>query len=131
MYKYDGVMKLYDETIAFVRLYLTDIHIHQHFIHYKRAQECLERLLHLENEMIHFIDVFQNACQLFFTPDIGPEWLQTYFIKYFKEIQEKTDVIEKSLQTQTVWQRRPMTRNISRLVFKRRNLTLNNQQMIF
>jgi hypothetical protein len=126
MYQYDNVMRQYDETMAFVRLYITDIHIRQNYIHYKRAQECFERLTYLESQMIQFIELFQNACLTFFTPDIGPEWLQTYFMRTFKEVQQRINFLERTLKTQKSWLKRPLPNNTARIVVKRRNITISN-----
>ncbi|CAF0761039.1 unnamed protein product [Adineta ricciae] len=126
MYKYDTVMRDYDETMSFVRLYVTDIHLRQNYIHYKRAEECLERLMPLEASMIHFLDAFQNACSLFFTADIGPEWLQTYFMRPFKEVQQRLNFVERSLKSQSWWSQRPLSKNISRITVKKRNMTMSS-----
>ena len=123
MYIYENVMRMYEETMSFVRLYVTDMHIRQNYIHFKRSQECLERLVQLENQMIYFIDVFQNSCRLFFTPDIPLEWLQTYFMRLFKEIQQRVNFLERNLKTQTAWPKRPLPNNTARIVVKRRNFT--------
>jgi hypothetical protein len=120
-------MRQYEETITFVRLYVTDVHLRQNYIHYKRGEECLERLFLVESQMIHFIDAFQNACLVFFTADIGPEWLQTYFMRSFKEVQQRMNFIQRSLKTQSSWPQRPLPNNTARLVFTKRNITFSNQ----
>ena len=126
MYQYDRIMRQYEETMSFVRLYVTDVHLRQNYIHYKRSEECFERLISLENQMIHFIDVFQNTCLVFFTPDIGAEWLQTYFMRIFKEVQQRTNFLQRSLRTQKVWLQRPLPNNTSRIVVQRRHLSPSN-----
>ncbi|CAF0807732.1 unnamed protein product [Rotaria sp. Silwood1] len=126
MYQHDYVMRQYEETMSFVRLYITDIHLRQNYIHYKRGEECFERLLELENQMIHFIDAFQNACLVFFTADIGPEWLQTYFMRTFKDVQQRTNFIQHTLKTQSSWLQRPLPKNISRIIVKKRNITISS-----
>jgi hypothetical protein len=131
MYKYDTIMRQYEETMSFVRLYVTDVHIRQNYIHYKRAEECSERLIYLESQMIQFIDAFQNACLVFFTADIAPEWLQTYFMRPFREVQQRTNFIERTLKTQSSWPRRPLPTNTSRLTFKKRNVTISFFQRNF
>ena len=73
MYQYDTLMRQYDDVMSFIRLYITDIHLRQNYIHYKRSEECLQRLVYLEDQMIYFIEAFQRVCLNFFTPDIGPE----------------------------------------------------------
>ena len=125
MFQYDGIMRQYEETMSFVRLYVTDLHIGQNYIHYKRTEECLERLSTLENQMTYFIDAFQNICLLFFTSDIGPEWLQTYFMSQFKEVQKHINFIEVALKTQSSWPQRPLPKHVSRIVVKKRNSTNN------
>jgi len=124
MYQYDSLIQRYEETMSFVRLYITDIHLRQNYIHYKRTEECLQRLIYLEDQMIYFIDAFQRVCLLFFTPDIGPEWLQTYLIRKFKEVQYRINFIERTLNTQTSWSQRPLPNNTVPIVFKRRNSTI-------
>jgi hypothetical protein len=131
MYQYDNNMRQYAETMAFVRLYITDVHLRQNYIHYKRGEECLERLISLESQMIHFIDAFQNACLVFFTADIGPEWLQTYFIRTFKEVQQRINFIERALKNQSSWSQRPLPNNTARIIFKKRNVTYSNFQRNF
>jgi hypothetical protein len=125
MYKYDNIMRQYEETMSFVRLYITDVHIRQNYIHYKRGEECLERLIPLESQMVHFIDEFQNVCLIFFTADIGPEWLQTYFMQKFKEVQQRVNFIERALRLQSSWPRRPLPHNTSRIVVKKRNNSIS------
>ena len=126
MYQYDAIHRQYEETMAFVRLYLTDIHIRQNYIHYKRSQECLERLVYLEEQMIYFINSFQHAALNFFTADIGPEWLQTYFMRKFREVQYRLSVIERTLRTQSSWPQRPLPNNTAPIIVKRRNITMNS-----
>ena len=124
-------MHLFDETLSFVHLYVTSIHIHENYIHYKRAEECLERLFFLENQMIQFIDTFQNTCLLFFTPDIGPEWLHTYFMKPFREVQRLITFLERNLRSQNTWPQRPSSKTKSRIVVKRRNVSLLNYRQVY
>ena len=126
MYQYDAVLHQYDETMSFVRLYVTDLHLRQNYIHYKRSQECLQRLYYLEEQMIYFIDSFQRTCSQFFTADIAPEWLQTYFMKKFKEVQSRVNFIERTLKSQSAWSQRPLPNNTSPIVIKRRNYTISN-----
>ena len=124
MFEYDSVLRQYDEAMSFVRLYVTDIHRRENYVHYKRGQECLERLLYVESQMVHFIDVFQNACAVFFTADIGIEWLQTYFMHTFKEVQQRINFLERTLKTQSAWPKRPLSKQTARIVIQRRNLTM-------
>ena len=126
MSQYDNLMRQYDEAMSFVRLYITDIHLRQNYIHYKRSEECLQRLVYLEDQMMYFIESFQRVCLAFFTPDIGPEWLQTYLMRKFKEVQSRITFIERSLKTQSSWSQRPLPNNTAPIVVKRRNLTLTN-----
>ncbi len=126
MSQYDSLMRQYDEAMSFVRLYITDIHLRQNYIHYKRSEECLQRLVYLEEQMIYFIDSFQRVCSTFFTPDIGPEWLQTYLMRKFKEVQSRITFIERSLKNQSSWPQRPLPNNTAPIVVKRRNLTLTS-----
>jgi hexosaminidase len=126
MLQYDSILRLYDDTMSFVRLFITDIHLRQNYIHYKRNQECLQRLLYLEDQMIFFIDSFQRTCLNFFTPDIGPEWLQTYFMRKFKEVQHRINFIERTLKTQKSWLKRPLPNNTAPIVIQRRNTTIND-----
>ncbi|CAF1528340.1 unnamed protein product [Adineta ricciae] len=126
MYQHDAVLHQYDETMSFVRLYVTDLHLRQNYIHYKRSQECLQRLYYLEEQMLYFIDSFQRTCSQFFTADIAPEWLQTYFMKKFKEVQSRVNFIERALKNQSAWSQRPISNNTSPIVIKRRNYTINN-----
>jgi len=131
MYQYDSLMRQYEETMSFVRLFITDIHLRQNYIHYKRSEECLQRLLYLEEQIIYFIDAFQRICLQFFTPDIGPEWLQTYLIRKFKEVQYRIKFIERTLKTQTSWSQRPLPNNTAPIIVKRRNFTISSLSRIF
>ncbi|UJR23404.1 hypothetical protein I4U23_026411 [Adineta vaga] len=126
MYQYDAILHQYDETMSFVRLYITDLHLRQNYIHYKRSQECLQRLYYLEDQMIYFIGSFQHICLKFFTADIGPEWLQTYLMKKFKEVQSRVNFLERTLKSQTSWPQRPIPNNTSPIILKRRNYTISN-----
>ena len=126
MFQYDAINRQYDETMSFVRLYLTDIHLRQNYIHYKRSQECFERLFYLEEQMIYFINSFQHVCSMFFTADVGPEWLQTYFMRKLRDVQYRLNFLERSLKSQTFWLQRPLPNKTSPIVVKRRNLTMTN-----
>jgi hypothetical protein len=126
MLQHGTILRMYEEIMSFVRLFITDIHMRQNYIHYKRNQECLQRLFYLEDQMIFFIDSFQRTCLNFFTPDIGVEWLQTYFMKKYKEVENRINFIERSLKTQKSWSKRPLPNNTSPIVIKRRNYTINN-----
>ncbi|CAF4564012.1 unnamed protein product [Rotaria sp. Silwood2] len=126
MYQYDTILRQYEEAMSFVRLFITDIHLRQNYIHYKRSQECLQRLVYLEDQMIYFISAFQHVCLNFFTPDIGSEWLQNYFMRTFKEVQYRINFIERRLTTQTSWPQRPLPNNTAFIVVKRRNFTTIN-----
>ena len=121
MLYHDSLMRQYDETISFVRLFLTDVHIRQNYIHYKRGEECFDRLLIIEDLMIQFVDRFQNATELFFTGDIAFEWLQTYILRPFKEVQQRLSFLDRALATQSFWPQRPLPMNTSRIVVKKRN----------
>lgn len=123
MIQYVTILNLYEETISFVRLFVTDIHLRQNYIHYKRSQECLQRLLNLEDQMIYFINAFQRVCLNFFTADVGSEWLHTYFMRKFKEVQHRINFIERKLQSQSSWPQRPLPNNTALIVVKRRNST--------
>ena len=126
MYRYESILRQYEATMSFVRLFITDIHLHQNYIHSKHSEECLRRLVYLEEQMIDFIDAFQHICLKFFTADIGPEWLQTYFMGKFKEVQHLINFIEHSLKTQTSWPQRPLLNDVAPIVVKRRNSTITN-----
>jgi hypothetical protein len=76
--------------------------------------------------MIYFIDSFQRLCLNFFTPDVGPEWLQTYLMRKFKEVQSRINFIERTLTTQSSWSQRPSPNNTEPIVVKRRNITMNS-----
>jgi hypothetical protein len=130
MYQYDAVIREYEQTISFVRLYVTDIHIRQNYIHYQRSQECFDRLIFLESQMIHFINVFQNTCLLFFTSDIAPEWLQTYFMTIFKDVQRRIHFLRRALKTQKSWPKRPLPNNLSRILITQSNSIMNRQSSI-
>ncbi|CAF0770017.1 unnamed protein product [Rotaria sordida] len=126
MYHYDTILRQYEDAMSFVRLFITDIHLRQNYIHYKRSQECLQRLIYLEDQMIYFIDVFQRVCLNFFTPDIGSEWLQTYFMRKFREVQYRINFIERRLKVQKSWPQRPLPNNTAFIVVRRRNFTAIN-----
>jgi len=123
MFHYQQIKQRYDETMSFARLYITNVHLNENYIHYKRTEECFERLLDLENQMITFINEFQSICSLFFTNDIGPEWLLTYFMDDFRQVQQRLDFIIETLKTQSTWFQRPIPKNISKIEVKRRNIT--------
>lgn len=126
MHQYDGIVRQYEETMSFVRLYLTDIHFRQNYIHYKRSQESYERLFYLEEQMIYFINSFQHVSSMFLTDDVGPEWLQTYFMRKFRDVQFRLSFLERSLKTQTFWPQRPINNKTSPIIVKKRNLTGNS-----
>ena len=124
MNHYVNLIGQYDETMSFVRLYLTDLHLRQNYIHYKRSQECLQRLYAIEEQMVYFIQSFQRVCLDFFTADIAPEWLQTYLMRKYREVQTKINFLHRTLKTQKHWPKRPLPNNTAMIVVKRRNFTL-------
>jgi hexosaminidase len=130
MHQYDALTRQYDDAMSFVRLYITDIHLRQNFIHYKRTEECYDRLVTLEEQMIYFIDSFQRVCRQFFTLDIGSEWLQTYFMRRFREIQYRLNFIERTLKTQTSWLPRALTNKTVPIVVQRRNRTRTSEHHV-
>ncbi len=131
MFQYDSLLGQYEDTMSFVRLFITDIHLRQNYIHYKRSEECLQRLVYLEEQMIHFIDSFQLICLKFFTPDIGSEWLQTYVMRKVKEVQYRINFIQRTLKTQMSWSQRPLPNNTALIVVKRRNFTTGSLSETF
>ena len=126
MYQYDNLMRQYDETMSFVQLYVTNVHTQENYIHYRRGEECLQRLINIENQMVRFISAFQNACSVFFTADIGPEWLQTYFMRKFQIVRHRIKFIERTLSRQAWWSRRPLPNQTTPIFIKRRNSTTLN-----
>lgn len=123
MLQYNHIKLQYDEAMSFVRLYITNVHVNENYIHYKRTEECFERLLDIERQMIYFIDAFQQTCSSFFTDDIGPEWLLTYFMADFRQVQQHLDFTIQTLKTQSTWSQRPIPKNISRIIIKPRNIS--------
>lgn len=126
MYQYDAINRQYEETMSFVRLYITDLHLRQNYIHYKRNEECYERLFQLEEQMIYFINSFQHVSLMFFTADIGPEWLQTYVMRRFREVQYRLNFVERTLKSQASWPQRPLPNKTAPIVVKRRNRTISS-----
>ena len=81
--------------------------------------------------MIYFINSFQHICLIFFTPDIGPEWLQTYIMRKFRDIQYRLNFIERALKMQTSWPQRPLPNKTLPIIVKRRNLTMSSLLQTF
>ncbi|CAF0751512.1 unnamed protein product [Didymodactylos carnosus] len=125
MFQYEGLAKQYDEVMSFTKLYVNDLHLRYNFIHYKRAQECQNKLAYLDEQMERFIDTFQQVCTLYFTPDVAIEWLQTYFMRSMNEVRNRLQFIERALKTQTYWQPRPIP-NITKLVHVKKYSKANN-----
>ena len=103
-----------DQAESFVNKYVTDLHVKYNYIHVKRAEECLERLTPAVNALKNFIESFRKSMDEIFPPQVAIEWLETYFMKRFRSVNERYEFIVRALNEQKSWLPRPIP-NVEKL----------------
>lgn len=102
------------EAESFVNKFVTDLHVKYEYIHIKRGEECLEKLTPAINLLKQFIDSFQKSMNEIFPEQVAIEWLETYFMKRFRSINQRYEFILRAVKEQKSWLPRPIP-NINKL----------------
>lgn len=93
---------------SYVNKYVTDLHVKFNYIHIKRAEECLEKLLPAFDLLQNFIKSFEKSMDEVFPKHVAVEWLETYFMKRYRLFFERFQFIQRALQEQKSWLPRPI-----------------------
>ncbi len=100
--------KQVEQAESFVNKFVTDLHIKYNYIHVKRGEECLEKLIPIVHLLNKFIESFRKSMDEIFPPQVAIEWLETYFMKRFRTINQRYEFIQRAIKEQTEWQPRPI-----------------------
>ncbi len=96
------------EVESFVNKYVTDLHVKYNYIHIKRGEECLEKLIPAIALLKNFISSFTQSMNEIFPPQVAIEWLETYFMKRYSLVNERYEFIQRALNEQKTWLPRPL-----------------------
>lgn len=97
-----------DQAESFVDKFVTDLHVKYEYIHVKRGEECLEKLNPAMAVLNQFIDSFQKAMNEVFPAQVAIEWLETYFMKRYRQVKKRYDFIQRAITEQKSWLPRPI-----------------------
>jgi hypothetical protein len=97
-----------EETEKFVNKFVTDLHVKYNFIHIKRGEECLEKLEPVMKLLKDFISSFQKSMNEIFPEQVAIEWLETYFMKRFRSVNQRYEFISRAINEQKSWVPRPI-----------------------
>jgi hypothetical protein len=93
---------------SYVNKYVTDLHVKYNYIHIKRGEECLEKLTPTIELLKNFISSFTQAMNEVFPPQVAIEWLETYFMKRYRLVNERYEFIRRAIKEQNSWLPRPI-----------------------
>ncbi|CAF4132958.1 unnamed protein product [Rotaria sp. Silwood2] len=110
------------EAESFVDKYVTDLHIKYNYIHIKRGEECLQKLTPSIELLKKFISSFIESMNEVFPPQVAIEWLETYFMKRYRLVNERYEFIQSAVHEQKSWLPRPIP-NIEKLEMNYKNKT--------
>jgi hypothetical protein len=102
------------EAESFVDKYVTDLHVKYNYIHIKRGEECLEKLIPVMSVLKNFIQSFRKSMDEIFPEQVAIEWLETYFMKRFRSVNQRYEFILRAIKEQKSWVPRPIP-NIEKL----------------
>ena len=97
-----------DQAESFVNKYVTDLHVKYNYIHTKRGEECLEKLTPVMTLLKTFIQSFRKSMDEIFPPQVAIEWLETYFMKRYRLVNERYEFIQRAITEQKSWLPRPI-----------------------
>ncbi len=97
-----------DEAETFVNKFVTDLHVKYNYIHVKRGEECLEKLVPVMKLLKGFIDSFTKSMDEIFPEQVAIEWLETYFMKRFRSVNQRYEFIVRAINEQKSWLPRPI-----------------------
>ena len=103
-----------EPTELFVNKFVTDLHVKYNYIHVKRGEECLEKLTPTMGLLKSFLESFTKAMGEVFPPEVAVEWLETYFMKRYRSINERYTFIQRAVNEQRSWLPRPIP-NLTKL----------------
>jgi hypothetical protein len=102
------IWKQVQEAESFVDKYVTDLHVKYNFIHTKRGEECLEKLTPVMGTLNMFISSFTQSMNEIFPAQVAIEWLETYFMKRYRLVNERYEFIRRAVNEQKSWLPRPI-----------------------
>ncbi|CAF0914716.1 unnamed protein product [Rotaria sordida] len=108
------------EVELFVDKYVTDLHMKYNYIHIKRGEECLEKLTPVIELLKKFISSFIESMNEVFPPQVAIEWLETYFMKRYRLVNERYEFIQRAIHEQKSWLPRPIP-NLEKLEMNYKN----------
>jgi hypothetical protein len=88
------------------------------YIHTKRGEECLEKLAPIVTQLNKFLSSFTQSMNEIFPEQVAIEWLETYFMKRYRAINERYEFIQRAVNKQKSWLPRPIP-NIEKLEINR------------
>jgi hypothetical protein len=97
-----------EKAESFVDKYVTDLHVKYNYIHVKRGEECLEKLTPVINLLKDFIQTFRRSMNEIFPEQVAIEWLETYFMKRFRLVNQRYEFIIRAVREQKSWLPRPI-----------------------
>ena len=97
-----------DQAESFVNKFVTDLHMKYNYLHIKRGEECLEKLTPVINLLKNFIQTFRKSMDEIFPEQVAIEWLETYFMRRFRLVNERYEFIVRALDEQKSWLPRPI-----------------------
>ncbi|CAF3510843.1 unnamed protein product [Rotaria sp. Silwood1] len=97
-----------EQAELFVKKYVTDLHVKYNYIHVKRGEECLDKLTPVMSLLNSFIESFKKSMDEVFPPQVAIEWLETYFMKRYRLVNERYEFIRRAIQEQKSWLPRPI-----------------------
>ena len=109
-----------DEAEIFVNKFVTDLHVKYNYIHIKRGEECLEKLTPVINLLKNFLDSFRKSMNEIFPEQVAIEWLETYFMRRFRLVNERYEFIQRATSEQRSWLPRPIP-NTDKLDMNQKN----------
>jgi hypothetical protein len=109
-----------DQAESFVNKYVTDLHIKFNYIHIKRGEECLEQLTPVIGLLKTYIESFTKSMNEIFPPQVAVEWLETYFMKRYRSVNERYQFIQRAVHEQKSWLPRPIP-DVEKLVIDQKS----------
>ncbi|CAF4072545.1 unnamed protein product [Rotaria sp. Silwood2] len=97
-----------EQAELFVKKYVTDLHVKYNYIHVKRGEECLEKLTPVITLLNNCIDSFKKSMDEVFSAQVAIEWLETYFMKRYRLVNDRYEFIRRAVQEQKSWLPRPI-----------------------
>ena len=95
------------KTIKFAEKYVSPINLENSYLHVKRTQEVMGRLIKQFNKLIVFKNNFLKAAETMYWEDTGNEWLRVYFIHHLDKVYDMIISI-KNKSHKNSWEPRPL-----------------------